>query len=425
MKRASAVRVDTTSRAIERLSRLSVFEPAFYLEANPDVAQAGADPLVHAATHGIREGRPVLSDRAMARAYGQGATARADHQGPSCSRLGRARASVFVHSLSDDAYRDLAASLVLDLASVGFEVVQRDEKADHRAEHGISLFVAPHEFFTLGRGPLWRDPELLGKGFVVLDDPFGSPVCLRSLAAVLEAKGVIETATVGAGVWTEAGIPTFRLETHAGLRSTWLDPSDLDHPLLLAAPEEASSWDYAPLEARPRPLDLLFFDENTPHRSAALGRLAPRLSRHRCYIYCQQPLSIKAEEYLHRTGHWRISGHLSGFSYLTLNLTADWLPCFQKRRVVDQAMAGGSVVISDVRFAEPSLKAGFHYLTEDARHLGDLIDWLLLDPEGKQVVERTRMRAFDRLATRNLRTRTRDGLRDFLLTQACEQDLIR
>lgn len=41
---------------------MPLFDPAFYLSTNPDVAKAGADPLFHYMTHGWREGRNPSSD---------------------------------------------------------------------------------------------------------------------------------------------------------------------------------------------------------------------------------------------------------------------------------------------------------------------------------------------------------------------------
>jgi chromosome segregation ATPase len=41
------------------MEKHSLFEPAWYLEQNPDVAQAGVDPAEHFVNHGLREGRAV------------------------------------------------------------------------------------------------------------------------------------------------------------------------------------------------------------------------------------------------------------------------------------------------------------------------------------------------------------------------------
>lgn len=46
------------ARLLERLKREGLFDAEAYLRANPDVAQAGVDPLRHFLEHGIGEGRP-------------------------------------------------------------------------------------------------------------------------------------------------------------------------------------------------------------------------------------------------------------------------------------------------------------------------------------------------------------------------------
>ena len=46
-------------RQMSRLKRANVFDPQAYLEANPDVAEAGIDPLWHYLNHGIDEGRKL------------------------------------------------------------------------------------------------------------------------------------------------------------------------------------------------------------------------------------------------------------------------------------------------------------------------------------------------------------------------------
>lgn len=50
------------SKQKERLKNTGTFNPDAYLAANPDVAQAGLDPLRHYIEHGIAEGRPLAVD---------------------------------------------------------------------------------------------------------------------------------------------------------------------------------------------------------------------------------------------------------------------------------------------------------------------------------------------------------------------------
>jgi hypothetical protein len=49
-------------RQVAALLRTGLFDPAFYLQANPDVAAAGADPAVHYLLHGLVENRLSIPD---------------------------------------------------------------------------------------------------------------------------------------------------------------------------------------------------------------------------------------------------------------------------------------------------------------------------------------------------------------------------
>ena len=42
---------------IKKLQKAGLFDPSAYLATNPDVAQKGADPLLHYIKHGLKEGR--------------------------------------------------------------------------------------------------------------------------------------------------------------------------------------------------------------------------------------------------------------------------------------------------------------------------------------------------------------------------------
>jgi hypothetical protein len=49
-------------RVKRRLEREGLFDCGGYLRANPDVQEAGADPLRHYLSHGAIEGRPLGID---------------------------------------------------------------------------------------------------------------------------------------------------------------------------------------------------------------------------------------------------------------------------------------------------------------------------------------------------------------------------
>lgn len=54
----------------ERLKRSGIFDPGAYLAANPDVAEAGMDPLRHYIEHGIAEGRRLILDSEISETQG-------------------------------------------------------------------------------------------------------------------------------------------------------------------------------------------------------------------------------------------------------------------------------------------------------------------------------------------------------------------
>lgn len=418
--------VRSTVPAEERLSRLPIFTARDYLAANPDVAQAGVDAVRHALVDGAREGRKLFVDTALARAYGRPARSIGldiPSRVPSewAKPTETPRCSVFVHSRSDASYREVADGLAADLISLGFDVMVADERVDPLADHGTAIFVAPHDFFRLGLGPLWAEPSVIGKGFIVVDDPVESIEGGQTLRALLDARGVIDLSIVGAGIWREAEIPTHHLPLRVRLRSNWLDPSDLNHPLMMGAPAQAHRLDCDPLAWNDRPLDVLFFGRESPRRNAVLGRLAAALASHRCFIYAQQGVGSKIDERLHRGADWRISGHLSTQARLTLHVSEGRFPALERRRLVQQAMAGGSAVVSTARFTDAQLEPGRHYFHDDAVHIAGLIEWLIVDPDGQRAAERVRERAFDHIATLNRDPLRTTGLRAFLLARHTEK----
>ena len=405
-------------RASARLARLPIFSAEDYLALNPDIAAAGADPLEHALRDGIPEGRPLFTELALARAYGWAAQQPSlpDASPPRCPppAVKRHRCSVFVHSRSEAAAREAAAALMNDLAADGIAATLRDESADRGGDHGTAVFVAPHDFFNLGLGPLWNDPAILADGIVHIDEAFVSGQIQPVIGPLLQARGVIDASAVGIAVWRAAGIPALHRRPPVPLRQRWIDEADLSNPLMRAAPPSTRVLSCDPLEWERRPLDVLFFDRHSPRSDARLGRLAAALAPHRCYIYTRQDVRGTVEERIRRDAHQRIAGHLSTAAKLTLHVSDDRLPSLDRRRIVEQAMAGGSVVVSDIAFIGSDLRPDVHYLRDAPHRLGDLIGWLLLDPDGQRTAERIRERAFDWIASNNRATGRATALGAFI-----------
>jgi hypothetical protein len=60
------------AKRLEAIRKSVFFNPAYYLETNPDVRASGLDPALHYLVHGGREGRdpgPFFSSRAYLARY--------------------------------------------------------------------------------------------------------------------------------------------------------------------------------------------------------------------------------------------------------------------------------------------------------------------------------------------------------------------
>ena len=389
-----------SERASARLASLPIFSAADYLALNPDVAAAGSPPLVHALAAGLSEDRRLFTEVALARAYGT-AVRQAPAPAPRPGAGPGHRCSVFVHSRAEAGNREAAAALADDLAADGLEVSLRDERAEPGGGHGTPLFVAPHEFFASGLGASWDRPAILADAVLYLDAPLESVDVRNSLRTLLDARAVVDTSAVNVPIWQAAGIPTLYHRPPVALRDRWIERADLFDPLMRAAPPGARVASRDPLDWRDRPIDVLFFDRDGPVRTARLARLASSLAPHRTYVYAFQDDRGSTEDRVRRAARRRIAGHLATCARLTLHLNDGRLPSLDRRRVVEQTLACGSVVVTDTAFAASDLEPDVHYFQAAAPRLGALVDWLLLDPEGRRAAERARDRAFAYIADNN------------------------
>src|SRR5437762_8680572 len=64
---------------------------------------------------------------------------------------------VFCSSLGNFFMREIADLLAWGLQAEGIDAVQRDENANRDERFNLRIFVAPHEFFWLGKGRNWTE----------------------------------------------------------------------------------------------------------------------------------------------------------------------------------------------------------------------------------------------------------------------------
>ncbi len=400
-----------------------MFSESDYFTLHPDVAQAGANASEHALLHAAREGRAMFLQSAVARAYGSAAldlammaqvdeTVSRDLSGTTIGGC----FTLFVSSMSHSGYRDLALSLQNDLLSAGYDCDLLDETANYLEDYGTCIFIAPHEFFFKGIGQLWRSDQIIAESFILNTETISSESGMRALPIILSARGVLDISIASHWIWRTTRLPCFHYEPGVRLRETWLQPRDSSHPLFLAMPVVARKQRCNPLEWKSRPIDLLFFGAFNARRSIFFAQSASVFSQYVSFIYLQQGLIDHEPD----PAHERIIGHLSCKAKVTLHISKDGLPPFDRLRVVNKTFAGGSVLVSDTRFLDVRCLAGVHYFHEDVKHIPHLAEWLINDSEGQKKAETVRRAAFDLIQEMNRDTARAKHLADFLFSAESE-----
>ena len=70
-----------------------------------------------------------------------------------------------------------------------------DETSDIETRPPICLFVAPHEFFTLGRGTDWVRDDVLSEGFMFGTEQVQTTWFNLSLPFILMSRGMLDICT--------------------------------------------------------------------------------------------------------------------------------------------------------------------------------------------------------------------------------------
>ena len=389
---------------VDRLLGLLFFSEAEYLEHNPDVARAGIPAAEHALRYAPAEGRPMFRRERLARAWGEAVLATGRSlAGPRLGVVASARETfdgtpaitIRVSSRSDPAEAALAAGLAEALTASAIDVVLVDETADPSGDAGLSVVVAPHVFFDEGLGRLWSGDALVERSLLFNTVPIHGPAFERALPHILRCRGVLDASAQVVHLFRVAGMPALHMRLGSPIRERWLVESDDDDPLVRAMPSAARAAEFDAATWEGRPLDLSFFGHHSARRSAVLRRHAEAFAERPCFLYMAHRSPDPLEEAVGWRRSFRIAGHVSARSRITLLLAEDEFPHFDWQRCIIQAMASGSVVVSDTGCPHPDYEAGTHLFQDDVRHLADLSRWLLDEPDGQKAAGDARARAFD------------------------------
>jgi hypothetical protein len=422
----AAMAAPTVARAIERLEAFPLFAAAQYGELYPDVAVTGLGAGEHFLRFGAFEGRQVARREHIARILGECIAAEEAHansaaavptpgltgaeierlvsRSPPIGIYASSRGNLFMNEIAED--------VAADLRSIGAAVSLHDEESAMEERAPICLFVSPEEFFLAGRGREWIREDVVATSFMFGVDQIQTNWFARCLPLYLMSRGVIDICYQAANLLRRSLLPSRYFTPGPRLGAAALAPEDYSHPLFLVLPAAAKA---APDPRTPfdeRPLDIMFSGMLTPHRSKFFARHAAFLSSYETFIHCvpnQGPYTSKGGTVI------RLASHVPGHAKITLNIHEEEFPYFEWQRIVQRGMCAGSVVVSEPCLPHPDFKPGVHYLEERARHIPNLLEWLLRTEEGRLAAERVRENANALIFDESRRRQNAARLLEFLI----------
>lgn len=385
-------------RIKSRAGRFPLFRPAEYRRLNPDIGPW--DELDHYAERGILQGRRIAGEAQVAACLGSvrppaapdGRLASLQPAAQTLAQAGRTRFVLLLSPVASAASLQLAKEIadVLGRLCVHPEIKR---SLDPPPEAGsVPILVSPSEFHAPDRGLHGIDPELLASSFVADCAGVTGADFQGRLGLLLMARGVICSDAGLFALMAATGIPTI----------LWLpnepqpEPDGpLDHPLFAGLSRRArrtlprrDAW-------AERPIDLVFWGEESEARGAFLGRNADWLATLECAVLYRRVLWTLPDEPLMDPV---AAAYLGRRAKIVLNLHRGETGGLDADLAIGNGMALGALVVSLPGLPHPLFQAGVHFLEEAPGRIPKLVRWLLQTPDGRITAERVRQAAAVRLA---------------------------
>jgi hypothetical protein len=424
------ISLSLVKRTARRLAATTLFSERDYNETHPNAAAShGFDACVHALCHAAPMGGSLFKPEQVARSLALASVSSVNQpvsDGTAVSSFqDRAEAfkkqypdaSIYVSSLGNTFMKEIAEDLALDLRRIGMDISIRDENSDMSSMLPLSIVVAPHEFFTLGAGKDWMRDSVVSSSFVYNTEQLHTPWFAKALPAILASLGVFDISPQAARLFEEADMPAMHLEPGAVLQTRWLEEVDLDHPLFDALPVEAKGLVFNPDAWAERPIDVSFFGSESARRESFFGRNASTFAKLSSFIYYRRQWHGPILDHTEGRSLTRIAGHVSGYSKISLNIHRDEFPYFEWHRMVRQGMGSGSLVVTDPCLPHPHLKPGEHFFQEEARHIPNLLEWLIFDADGQSEARRVLKNTAGLLSNDEASVSRADAILSFLSQQ--------
>lgn len=391
---------DPRARFAEALTIGGLFSEAAYREANPD---CGADALAHYLQTGVHEGRALMPPSraaeiiATAMASPLHAEMMAEGAAPAPAAPVPARPiGVYVNSFSNFFLREIGDLVVRALALAGAQAELRDERQGDIGGLSHLLFIAPHEFFTLGRGTKW-ERRALARAAVLSTEQLQSPWFGASLPFLAEARLVIDINTQTATVLRQAGLAAHCIQPghDAGFAPFGPAPDMRGHPVFAGFGPAIQHFDPAEDRLAARPFEVVFLGQHTARRGRFFAENAAFFAARESFLYCAHggtPLVSGRNP----MADARVTAALLGRARAALNIHRDDVPFFEWMRVL-QAFWQRAVVVTEPCFPHPIFTAGEHFIAAPLSEIPARLDWLARSAEGLAEGERMREAALGTL----------------------------
>jgi hypothetical protein len=365
-------------RAMARLRALPCFSATDYVGMYDDLAATPMDPHFHALFVGGFEERRLFRPETLARSLG-GPLAPAPAR-PATPRSAAAVA-LYVSSLGNIFMREIAEDIAASLGGAGVATHVLDETGPI-VVRPHAIFVAPHEFFLLGRGAEWVRDSVIANGTMLNTEQPQTRWFGRALPFLLAARGVIDLCPQSAALFAASGAPSLHLTPAPPPDLVDLTDADRLHPLFRVLPAAAKGAPRTDTPFVARPLDLCFFGTESRHREDWLARNAGLLADFECVVHYRRedrgPIRSGAAD----GTLTRLARHVAGHAKIALNLHRDAFGYLEWHRMLRQGLATGAVVVSEPCLPHPLLTPGVHYFEENSRQIPGLLDWLLRSDDG-------------------------------------------
>jgi hypothetical protein len=399
-----------------RIEAAGLFDPDAYLSLNEDLRAGCSDAWAHFLAHGFAEGRPFTTPegvvRLLAQMHAELDEARDSYLAAATRAFGGAdnseiaamfrkrgvRIGVFCSTEGNFYMQEIADLLAWGLQALEIDAVQRNETGDKDERFDFRVFVAPHEFFTLGQGTSWTEFADAPGTVLYNVEQVQTPWFCRAFPLLLRAPLVLDLNFQSAEILRRAGCNVVHfmpghLPTSPYGRP-YVDVSGIE--LVKGYPFARQRYDWLERnELGDRPIDLLFVGSSAPRRDNALARLRDLADEYRFLcVYTRQDAPLTSRNY--RSTSSEINCALAQRAKIVLNIHRDWLGYFEWSRTVMQGFWQGACVLSDPGLRNPIFEPGVHYLEESVRHIGELARWLLATTEGRETLETTRTAGYRR-----------------------------